>query len=483
MLNGEMVGNLALRKKLGIILLLFLAAPILGAIPEESPLDRKEMVQAEDLSESLANFLLEFSVQVTELSAGDLLPYFDKQVELRLLDKRSGNKSERIKWIEYSHLNLSSGRIFSFEAGGLTKAWKDFLGRFSEMEDARFKIKDSHFTSQDSLVLGDCKIKFFLVGRDLEKKRIWIKGTGHLKAIGSLETRWKIQNLEFDDINLYRSTVDLFSEISQPVGVDLTLPTYGTPGNDDFVYHGSAATDLDQDGYVDIIATGIKDTYIYLNQGNGTFKNRSWDIGIPPNSRFTAPLPLDFDNDGDTDLFFSSTGTQTLFENRLNPDGELRFFDVSLESRVALPAHGFSAVAGDVNRDGWPDIYVAGYNQYGIVMPNSWHQATNGTPNLLFINQGDGTFKESGEKWGVRDSRWSYAAQFADLTGDGLQDLYVANDFGENAYYVNIDGRFEDRALKSGILDPGNGMGVSFSDYDNDGNLDVLVTNMSFNRW
>ena len=71
-------------------------------------------------------------------------------------------------------------------------------------------------------------------------------------------------------------------------------------------------------------------------------------------------------------------------------------------------------------------------------MPNSWHRATNGTANLLFVNQRDGSFKESAETWGVRDRRWSYAAQMADLDGDGRQDLYVANDFGENAFYINL---------------------------------------------
>jgi hypothetical protein len=103
----------------------------------------------------------------------------------------------------------------------------------------------------------------------------------------------------------------------------------------------------------------------------------------------------------------------------------------------------------------------------------------NGTANLLFINQKDGTFKESAKAWGVADGRWSYAAQFVDLNQDGRQDLYVVNDFGENALYLNLGNRFEDRARASGTLDPGNGMGVSFGDYNNDGQLDLYVTNMS----
>ena len=276
-----------------------------------------------------------------------------------------------------------------------------------------------------------------------------------------------------------KSEVDLFSEVSLPAGVSISLPAYGTPGNDDFVYHGAAAADIDTNGFIDIIATGINGNYVYLNQGDGKFERAGVELGLPPTPQATAPLLVDYDNDGDVDLFLSAVGDQMLFENRLVPDGELVFLDVSLQAGVALPAMGFSAAAGDVNGDGWVDLYVASYNQYGRIMPNSWHKATNGTANLLFINQKDGSFKESARIWGVQDKRWSYAAQFADLNGDNRQDLYVVNDFGENAFYVNLGNRFEDRAETSGVLDAGNGMGVSVGDYDNDGHLDLYVTNMS----
>jgi hypothetical protein len=136
-------------------------------------------------------------------------------------------------------------------------------------------------------------------------------------------------------------------------------------------------------------------------------------------------------------------------------------------------------VAGDVNGDGWQDVYVASYNRYGVVMPNAWDRATNGTPNLLFLNQGNGTFREAAGAWQVDDSRWSYAAGFADIDDDGDQDLYVANDFGENGLYLNEGNRFREAAAERGVVDPGNGMGVAFGDYDNDGDLDLHVTNMS----
>jgi len=442
-------------------------------------LNRQEMIEVEDLTESLANFLLEFSASVRSLQASRLLPYFSKKTHLRLPRTSSLDDLEKVKWISFGHQDLKKGPSADADPKVIEKEWDRLLANFSEIEDARFKIKDSHFSRTGDSATGDCKIKYFLVGRNTEGQRVWVKGTGHLKASGGIEEGWKISLMELDEADYYRSEIDLFSEISKPAGVNVPLPSYGSKGNDNFVYHGAAASDLDNDGYVDIIATGITDTYIYRNKGDGTFENVSWDIGIPPDSTLTAPLPLDFDNDGDQDLFFASTGSQKLFENRLKPEGTLKFRDISLESGVSIPAHGFSAVAGDINDDGYPDIYVTGYNQYGIVMPNSWHQATNGTRNLLFINKGQGSFQEQSEEWGVSDTRWSYAAQFTDLNRDGRQDLYVANDFGENALYINQGGKFEDRARDLGTVDPGNGMGVSISDYNNDGNFDLLVTNMS----
>ena len=230
---------------------------------------------------------------------------------------------------------------------------------------------------------------------------------------------------------------------------------------------------------MDIVTTGVIQNRLYLNNGEGSFDDATQASFLALSPPATGPLFVDYDNDGDADLFLATVGNQVLLENRLVPDGVLHFLDRSIEAGVYVPANGFSAVATDVNGDGLQDIYVASYNRYGIVMPNSWDQATNGTPNLLFLNQGDGTFREVAAEWGVRDPRWSYAAAFADIDDDGDQDLYVSNDFGENGLYLNEEGSFREAAMERGVLDPGNGMGVAFGDYDNDGDLDLHVTNMS----
>ena len=442
-------------------------------------LDKSELIEVEDLSESLANALLEFSLAVRGGDLKTIRAFLADEVEALTFQQTPVGIGSSIKWMSQRSLDLSHLRPVLTQRESLIEEWTAFLNGFSEVEDVRFQVTDSTFLKKAAGNFADSKISFFLVGRDEAGNRSWVKGRGRLQAQQEEES-WEISLLVFDQIEFLKAEVDLFSEISLAAGLSVSLPSYGSPGHDAFVYHGAAVGDINGDGFMDVVATGISNNFVYLNQGDGTFKEVAWEVGFPATPHdVTAPLLVDYDNDGDLDLFLSAVGTQMLFKNELMEKGELSFVDVSLETGVAVSAVGFGATAGDVNQDGWPDLYVTSYNRYGRLMPNSWHQATNGTANLLFINQKDGTFRESAKSWGVDDGRWSYAAQFADLNHDGRQDLYVVNDFGENALYMNLGNRFEDRAEFSGILDPGNGMGVSFGDYNNDGQLDLYVTNMS----
>ena len=461
-----------------VAIILSMAAPFFG-MSQESSLNTDQLSQVEDLSESLANTLLDFSVAVRERDLKAVRSYFTDLVQTREPLFKLPTHPESIKWIKHGSVDQSTSQSKKRGVQEVVGDWAGLMNLFSVVEDSRFQVTNAKFRGEVRETIADGEIKFFIVGRDLSGKRFWVKGTGNIGAWQNERPGWKISRMIFDHLETLKSEVDLFSEVSLPAGVSISLPAYGTPGNDDFVYHGAAAADIDTNGFIDIIATGIDGNSVYLNQGDGKFERAGVELGLPPTPQATAPLLVDYDNDGDMDLFLSAVGDQMLFENRLVPDGKLVFMDVSLQAGVALPAMGFSAAAGDVNGDGWVDLYVTSYNQYGRIMPNSWHKATNGTANLLFINQKDGSFKESSRIWGVRDQRWSYAAQFADLNGDNRQDLYVVNDFGENAFYVNLGNRFEDRAEASGVLDAGNGMGVSVGDYDNDGYLDLYVTNMS----
>lgn len=443
--------------------------------PPEPTFDRAALELREDLTESLANDLLAFSVAVRDGDRETIGKYVADGIEAAPLAVELPAAHPIGDWIDARHLepDTSTSEI------DFVDEILDWTSRFASIEDARFKVVSADLDLES--ITGNPELKFFVVGRDHEGRREWWKGriAAAVARTAGEEPHWQLTRFAFTDVHVKTSRVDLFSEVAWPAGVAARFPAFGEGRNQGFIYHGVAVADVDLDGVLDIATTGVDANKLYRGRGDGTYEDVSESslIGFAPIG--SGALFLDYDNDGDPDLFFAAVGPQIVFENRFVPDGELRFWDVSERARVDRDAVGFSPIAADVNGDGYPDIYVTSYNRYGTVMPDSWIQATNGTPNLLFINQGDGTFEEAAEAWGVADDRWSYAAGFIDIDEDGDQDLYVANDFGENGLYRNVGGRFESAAAEFGLVDPGFGMGVSFGDYDNDGDFDLHVTNMS----
>jgi hypothetical protein len=433
----------------------------------------------EDLSESLANDLLALSVATRERDVEAMASYLADEVQGPALPSTPGALEPLVKWVErhdWAASGESTGGGYSRE--GFLDALSGLLGHFGALEDVRFKVASADFDPEHP-DRAEARIKFFVVGRDDAARREWLRGRATVEVEKPEEGPWRIRRFEVTSMESQVARTDLFSEVALPAGVSAVFPPFGVGANTGFVSHGAAVGDVDGDGLLDLAATGVDRNYLYLNLGDGRFRDASEEslVGYaPPGS---GAVFLDYDNDGDPDLFLAAVGKQVLLQNRLVPDGEPRFTDLSEESGVARKAVGFSAAAADINGDGHTDVYVSSYNRYGTVMPNAWHRATNGTPNLLFVNQGDGTFREQGREWGVDDSRWTYVASFVDLDEDGDQDLYVANDFGENAFYRNDGDRFTDTAPEAGIVDAGFGMGISFGDYDNDGDLDLHVTNMS----
>lgn len=218
---------------------------------------------------------------------------------------------------------------------------------------------------------------------------------------------------------------------------------------------------------------------------------------------------FDYDNDGDLDLFLVQGAPlgapphpeaqpwpegmprgDRLYRNDLAaPGGGVRFRDVTGSAGLQSTGFGMGAATGDVDNDGWIDLYV-----------------TNLGRNELWRNNGDGTFRETAMTAGVADPGWSTSAAFVDIDRDGWLDLFVANyvafsvegtppcfsqasapDYcGPDAYaptpdrfYRNRgDGTFEDRTAASGIAGAfGAGLGVAAADVDNDGWADLLVAN------
>ena len=467
--------------------------------------DRSRLEIIEELSESLANDLLELSVATRDQDVDLTSAYFPAFIAGKTFPSNPLQARTQVKWIELHGWEApASDSVVVKTAGGpddpgsgrvaakvFLQSWTAFLDHFSEIEDARFKVKEANFDDSAKAVVGAAeptavvgakgraRVAFYVIGRNLDGKREWARGTFWTNVRYADNKHWQFDSFELVGFDSLVGKSDLFSEVAVPAGLGANVPGFGSPANNGFVWHGAAAADFDNDGWIDLFVTASDRNYLYLNNKNGTFHDASDESGVRNLATGVAPLVFDYDNDGDEDVFISAVGQQVLLENRFKQAGKLKFSDVSLEKGVAKNAIGFSAVAGDVNGDGRLDIYVTSYNRYGQVTPDSWYRAANGTPNLLFVAQPDGAFREEAAKWGVDDKRWSYAAEFNDVDGDGRLDLFVANDFGEKALYINKGDRFVDEATARGVLDPGNGMGVSFGDYNNDGKLDLHTTNMS----
>lgn len=449
---------------------------------------------AEDLSESLAGDLVELSLATRERDFERVVRFFAPLVNCSPFPSRPRIVGTHSRWTHARRWVRDAGAGASAlptKRGDFVRGLSRLLAHFAQIEDVRFALKEADFArdartiagaevpSAASGAAGRALVSLSVVGRNRDGKREWVLGTVGAD-VRKAEANWVFDSFELGpDLRSAVARTDIFSEVSGPAGVSAVIPAYGARGNDGQM-HGAAAADFNNDGWVDIFATAPYRNYLYLNDGRGRFLDASEEAGVKVLATGVAPLALDYDGDGATDVFISNDGGQILLQNRLSKDGELSFRDVSNESGVgAARGVGFSAAAGDVDGDGLPDVYVASYNHYGRVTPDSWFRAANGTPNLLLVNRGDGTFREEAKPRGVDDPRWSYAAAMADVDGDGRLDIYVGNDFGEKGLFVNKGDHFVDEAQERGVLDPSNAMGIAFGDYNNDGRLDLHCTNMS----
>jgi hypothetical protein len=270
---------------------------------------------------------------------------------------------------------------------------------------------------------------------------------------------------------LARSLDDWRTELDEATGIDV----YG--------HNGIAAGDYNGDGLEDLYIcqpSGLPNR-LYRNNGDGTFDDVSAAAGVDVLDSSSMALFADLDNDRDQDLVVVAGPRLLLFVN----DGHGRF---ALHPKPGFPASGatFTSIAiADYDRDGRLDLYVCAYDFWtpgvNYTAPTPYYDATNGPPNFLLRNRGDGTFEDVTAPSGMRENnnRFSFAASWADYDRDGWPDLYVANDFGRNNLYRNNgDGTFTDVAAKAGVEDPGAGMSVSWGDYDGDGWLDLYVSNM-----
>ena len=242
---------------------------------------------------------------------------------------------------------------------------------------------------------------------------------------------------------------------------------------------GAAVLDIDGDGNEDLFVGDGRSSILYRNDGCGRFGNVTEAAGLSGVAA-TGVLAFDVDGDGLDDLFVTDNfGASRLFHNR----GDGTFEDVTAKAGVGTSFRSRSAAAADVDGNGTLDLFVCSTGDYFRQMPDPPFDARDGGPNRLFLNNGDGTFTDATERFGLAETRWSLTAQFADLDGDGWPDLVVTNDFGLKNLYHNEGGRrFVDVAKRAGAEDRGYGMSAAAADFSGDGRLDLHFSNC-YTQW
>ncbi len=275
---------------------------------------------------------------------------------------------------------------------------------------------------------------------------------------------------------------------------------------------GVAFVDYDNDNWTDILLLngtrlegfpkGTEPTNrLYRNKRDGTFQDVTDKAGLRRTGWASAISVGDYDNDGDEDFFITYWGRNILYRN----NGNGTFTDAT--DKAGLGAKGTRWGSGctfiDYDRDGNLDLFVANYLKFDLtnaLEPGkgancSWkgvpvNCGPKGLPtdtNLLYRNNGDGTFIDVSEKSGVAkvQGRYSMTAITTDYNNDGWTDIYVACDSTASTLYRNNrDGTFTDVALETGSAynEDGQaqaGMGVTIGDYNSDGYLDIFKTHFS----
>jgi hypothetical protein len=285
---------------------------------------------------------------------------------------------------------------------------------------------------------------------------------------------------------------------------------------------GVTMADVNGDGRVDIYVSGVEylamhgRNVLYINNGNGTFTDRTREYGLEHSGYSTQAVFFDYDGDGDLDMYLldNSTHTQRAIESQaqrgakttrtgdhlFRNDGN-RFTDVTAAAGIldGIDGYGLGVVASDLNGDGCPDLYVANDFQ---------------GDDYLWMNNCNGTFTESLAKSIGHTSRFSMGVDAADFNNDGRPDIVSLDmlperedilkssanaetfnlynmrleagyhpQFARNALQLNRGkGKFSEIGYLAGVAATDWSWSALFADLDNDGRKDLFITNGIYRR-
>ena len=307
-----------------------------------------------------------------------------------------------------------------------------------------------------------------------------------------------------------RTTIKLI-DVAAEAGLDL-VNVSGGPAKDYIVDangNGAAFFDYDNDEDLDVLIVngstrerfvqgGDPMAALYQNDGTGRFRNVTASSGFDRRGWGSGVCVGDYDNDGASDVYITGFGADAMWRNT----GKGTFVDVTRRAGFDESRWGTSCAFADYDHDGYVDLYVANYVAFdqGTIpargtTANCRFMATDvfcgpkqltGDLDVLYRNNGDGTFSDVTARAGVKDpGHYGFGVVFTDLNDDGWADIYVANDSVPNLLFRNRgNGTFVEEGLVSGAALSSDGraqagMGVDAGDYNGDGLPDLLITNFS----
>ena len=300
-----------------------------------------------------------------------------------------------------------------------------------------------------------------------------------------------------------------FRNIAAQAGLVQTFPNGGVESKKYIIEttgSGAAFIDYNNDGLLDIFVLSGKGgtNRLYRNDGNGHFTDVTGETGLTSDGWSQGVCAGDFDNDGFTDLLVTSWGGLALYRNI----GGKRFENVTKKAHLDQSRVRYNTGCAflDYDNDGRLDIFVANYVKFDFASapkpgenPYCWYRdlAVNCGPrglpfdrNILYHNNGDGTFSDVSDASGISKPDQSYCLSVltGDFNQDGRPDIFVACDQTPSLLYINRgDGTFSEEALLRGAAFDENGkamsgMGAASADYDSDGKPDIFRSNFSDER-